>query len=181
MGLKWWLKLFGRGFGAALIAVAVLVVWVDPGVAFVVQRGSVLLFLGIVGVLVLVGLVVYLRVADYSGWNDVGRPPDMPVPLSHGDGREWLVEGEGDLRRELREVVVDRLVRGGLGREEAERVVEAGGWTEDRRAAWWVDEGAPRPSRAVMVVDWLSPEGFRERYVRHALEEIEGLWGDEVA
>lgn len=179
MRLKWWLKQGARFVGVGLLGLAGLVVWMDPDVVFLAERDALLLTLGVLAAVLFLGLLLYLRIADYSGWNDVSRPPDLGIPLNHEESDSSFTETREELRGELRGVVVRELVHRGLDREEAVDAVGSGGWTDDRRAAWWVDEDAPHPSKAVMVLDWLSPEGFRERYFRHALREIEGLVGDD--
>lgn len=179
MGLKWWLKQGARIVGVGLLALAVAVVWTDPDVDLLVERNALLLSIGFLAAVLFLGLMVYLRIADYSDWNDVSRPPDLGVPLDHEEPGFSYRETDDELRQELRGVVVRELVRRGLDREEAIGVVGSGGWTDDLRAAWWVDEDAPHPGKAVMVLDWLSQEGFRERYARRAVEEVEELVRDE--
>lgn len=76
------------------------------------------------------------------------------------------------LRSELRRSVITALEWRGHPREEAERLIDSGAWTDDRRAAAFLgDEYLPLRMR---VRDWASGEGTR-RQVEAAAEELAGL------
>ncbi|WP_254274034.1 DUF7269 family protein [Haloarcula marina] len=87
-----------------------------------------------------------------------------------------------DVRRHLRATVEHSLVRAtGCSAADAERAVETGTWTDDRRAAQFVggDEvpALPLPMR---LRDWASGEGF-DRKVRATISEIRRLREGESA
>lgn len=76
------------------------------------------------------------------------------------------------LRTELRRSAVTALEARGHPREEAERLVDTGEWTDDRRAASFLgDETLPLRTR---VRDWASGEGARRR-AEAAVEELAAL------
>ena len=71
------------------------------------------------------------------------------------------MNAERVLRAELRRSAVAALTARGHAREEAERLLDAGAWTDDRRAAAFLgDEHLPLSLR---VRDWASGEGARRR------------------
>lgn len=180
MSVRYWLRWFGRVCGVTLLAAAVYVAVNGlPEIDVRLTREGVLLILGVVGILFLVSLLIYTKISKHSGWGDEGRPPSYPFSSS-GETDSVIddVEASDDFRKDLRSVVLDVLVRNGYSEVEAEELVESGGWTDDVRAAWYVDESAPSPGRARMLIDYLSTEGLEEMYSERALSEIEGLMDD---
>lgn len=65
------------------------------------------------------------------------------------------------LRSELRRSAVAALSARGHSREEAERLLDAGAWTDDRRAAAFL--GGEHLPLSVRIRDWASGEGARRR------------------
>ncbi|WP_424003716.1 DUF7269 family protein [Haloarcula salina] len=85
----------------------------------------------------------------------------------------YAADVRGDLRAAARRALVRRTDR---TRDEAVAAVEAGTWTDDRRAAALLGgDDAPDPPIAVQVRDWASGESF-DRRVDAATAEIYALY-----
>lgn len=93
--------------------------------------------------------------------------------LDADDSTAWsTMNARRVLRSELRRAAVTALAARGHSREEAERLVETGAWTDDRRAAAFLgDVTLPLRTR---VRDWASGEGQRRR-AEAAVEELAAM------
>jgi hypothetical protein len=76
------------------------------------------------------------------------------------------------LRTELRRSAVTALEARGHTREEAERLVDAGAWTDDRRAAAFL--GKTHLPLRIRIRDWASGDGAR-RQAEAAVEELAAM------
>ncbi len=100
------------------------------------------------------------------GADDADSPYPWHGPRSH-------------LRSELRDLAVAILVDRGHDREAAERLVAAGRWTDDPRAAAFLGSDAPTVPLRLRVRDWAEGAGERRR-AEHAVQAVAALAGEEV-
>jgi hypothetical protein len=93
--------------------------------------------------------------------------------LDADDETAWsTMNAQRVLRSELRRAAVTALEARGHTRDEAERLVDTGAWTEDRRAASFLgDVHLPLRTR---VRDWASGEGERRR-AEAAVEQLAAM------
>lgn len=95
--------------------------------------------------------------------------PDDTSSSSGGESRWLTLKSARMLRSELRRSAITALETRGHSREEAERLVDSGAWTDDHRAAAFLgDEHVPLWMR---VRDWASGEGKRRR-AEAAVDEL---------
>ncbi|MFB6092078.1 MAG: hypothetical protein ABEK02_03595 [Haloquadratum sp.] len=116
-----------------------------------------------------------------------GRATGYPRPevdesfrrLAEGSAEREAVEAVADDLRETAITLYD--VAHGCGRAEATEAVDAGQWTEDRRAATFVARDPdPLPLRS-RLWDYVRSEDAAHRRARHAVEALESLTADETA
>lgn len=116
---------------------------------------------------------------EEAGVERVGADVDDAFDALGADGTddEWShANAARTVRSELRRAVREALVANGHAREEAHRLIEAGTWTDDERAAAFLGD---RPLPLWMRVrDWASGAGERRRAAA-AAEELLVLVRDE--
>lgn len=113
---------------------------------------------------------------------EVERPTPVSAPgdefdrkLSGWRGRVPIVGAtvQETVRRRLRRTAVQVIAADeGCGREEAERRVDEGTWTDDPVAAAFLDPASERPSLAVRVAALRSGESWLQYSARRTLESL---------
>jgi len=180
------------GLGGLIFLVGLAVAFLDPVAALVptealvAAAGHDYFLAAAVGALALAAGTIVFTARAMDGF-DRARPPraeEVPLGTPPGADIDTVLAGElsaiehvvGEtrdrVRHRLRRTAVETLVRtGDVSRSEAERTVDRGSWTEDRRAARFLMETDREPLSA-RAVDAL-PGGSRfQRDVRHACEAI---------
>lgn len=126
----------------------------------------------------------------HASLDDVEHGVRVPVP---GDGfdtlltEDWNSDYSGSGRRTereyvrsiLRDVVVTTLeLDGDYTRDESERSVESGSWTDDRLVASFLSEDRTRLPLAARVRAGTRREPLREQVVRRTITELERIRSD---